>query len=112
MGLFDGAFPEAGSGGILPYGLPDRPPGLPDWLWRNPQRLRPPGLPDWLSRNPQSPSDLPPPNANEAELPFADRWGPVRRAMEPGSTPSGGPAFRTPDTPSSPEWLAPYVGAD
>jgi hypothetical protein len=36
MGLFDGAFPEAGNDGIPPYGLPKGPSGLPDWLWRNP----------------------------------------------------------------------------
>jgi hypothetical protein len=209
MGLFDGAFPDDGNGGILPYGLPKRPPGLPDWLWQNPrslsamplgnarfpdlpdwpkpqglsaipvvdvrpagppdwlwqnpqplnempipfagpsrlpgwlwpdtQRLRPFGLPDSPPRNPQSPSDLQP-NATGTELPFADRWGPVQRAMppgaspsdagafgmqgipqwlrpnangaEPGSAPSGGPAFRAPGAPSSPEWLAPYVGAE
>ena len=59
MGLFDDAFPKAGNGGILPYGLPDRPPDLPDWLWQDPQRLSamptanagPSALPDNLRKN-------------------------------------------------------------
>jgi hypothetical protein len=83
------------------------PSGLPDWLWQDPQRMRFPGFPDWLPRNPQSPSDMPMPHANGAELSFADRWGPVQRAREPGSAPSGVAAFGTPS-----EWLAPYVGAE
>ena len=48
MGLFDDAFPDAGNGGMLPYayGLPDRPPSLPDWLWQNPQSLSAMAIPD------------------------------------------------------------------